>query len=328
MADTQKLNFELIDNAITFLRHPKVRGSSEESKRSFLVSKGLTSTEIDEAFRRVEQDSSFVSTPESSQIAQNQHVVTPDISSPTMIRAKSSYSVTNVILGAGFAAAALYSVKKILGPSLHRAMSSWRSSEASRGDGGVDDAVAEGRDKVMADTNLLIEAVRDQTDQLRASMEKLIQSSSLGNESVSLLREEVRNLALKLESTASQKEEDTAPLSYMQVLEMLEQGRTIPGIRDDINDKPPNPDLSPTSSRMDRMAKPWERDEPGLGVELTNSSTTPNRRDLSGQRPPNSIYESVTKTPDKHRAVVVEQSEEGGASPAWRPPPLPSTSMG
>lgn len=49
------------------------------------------------------------------------------------------------------------------------------------------------------------------------------------------------------------------PASYMEVLEMLERGETPPGIRDDIDDKPPNPDQPPPPSRMKPKPKPWEK---------------------------------------------------------------------
>ena len=51
------------------------------------------------------------------------------------------------------------------------------------------------------------------------------------------------------------------PASYMEVLEMLERGETPPGIRDDIDDKPPNPEQPPPPSRMKPPPKPWERRE-------------------------------------------------------------------
>lgn len=48
------------------------------------------------------------------------------------------------------------------------------------------------------------------------------------------------------------------PASYMEVLEMLERGETPPGIRDDINDKAPNPAAPPPPSRLAPPPKPWE----------------------------------------------------------------------
>lgn len=44
----------------------------------------------------------------------------------------------------------------------------------------------------------------------------------------------------------------------LQVLEMLEKGQTPPGIRDDINDKPPNPSQPPPAARAQPRPKPWE----------------------------------------------------------------------
>nr|AND95596.1 Peroxisomal membrane protein 14 [Chromera velia] len=43
-----------ISNAVAFLAHPSIASATPESKREFLKNKGLTETEIEEAFRRVE----------------------------------------------------------------------------------------------------------------------------------------------------------------------------------------------------------------------------------------------------------------------------------
>eukprot|EP00249_Psilotum_nudum_P019224 c27151_g2_i1 orf=420-2396(+) len=52
---------------------------------------------------------------------------------------------------------------------------------------------------------------------------------------------------------------DRAPYSssYMEVLAMLERGEKPPGIQE-VNDKPPNPDQPPSSSRLQPRLKPWE----------------------------------------------------------------------
>ncbi|CAM0958939.1 unnamed protein product [Alopecurus aequalis] len=49
----QPVREDYVQNAVKFLSHPKVRGSAVVYRRSFLQNKGLTSDEIDEAFRRV-----------------------------------------------------------------------------------------------------------------------------------------------------------------------------------------------------------------------------------------------------------------------------------
>ena len=283
-------------------------------------------------------------------------------------------------MGIGFAAAAAYSIKTIFGPSISRAAESVKVSLQARARDATDDgngvekigAAAENGvtivevetdDDVTFGSNYnnndhgnreLIEAIRDQTEQLRQSMELLIRSSNAGKESISELREELRSLNDRLDEhggvsggTMPAVTSESAPMSYMQVLEMLEQGRPIPGIRDDINDKPPNPDMSPTASRMQRRAKPWDTSYGVTGIEsndlndvddLSPLDTTgsSSRRDLSGATPPYSIYESVTKTPDKHRAIVAERAspsagaggrERQGGTPPWRPPPIPKTSL-
>ncbi|KAF5758577.1 putative peroxisomal membrane protein [Helianthus annuus] len=51
-----------VQNAVKFLSHPKVKGSPVMYRRSFLERKGLTKEEIDEAFRRVPDESPSVST--------------------------------------------------------------------------------------------------------------------------------------------------------------------------------------------------------------------------------------------------------------------------
>lgn len=44
---------------------------------------------------------------------------------------------------------------------------------------------------------------------------------------------------------------------------MLEKGQTPPGIRTDINDKPPDPSAAPPAARMKPRPKPWERGAAG-----------------------------------------------------------------
>ena len=53
---------------------------------------------------------------------------------------------------------------------------------------------------------------------------------------------------------------------------MLERGETPPGIRDDINDKPPNPEQPPPPARMKPLPKPWEK---SIEDNTNKSNTTP-----------------------------------------------------
>lgn len=68
---------------------------------------------------------------------------------------------------------------------------------------------------------------------------------------------------------------------------MLERGETPPGIRDDINDKPPNPEQAPPQSMMKPLPKPWEQrqqkqeDGNGGGDVLYGSGMAPISQDFS-----------------------------------------------
>ena len=281
------------------------------------------------------------------------------------------YSYSNILLGVGFAAAAGYSIKTIFGPSINKTIqsikNSFYSNVSSKEDGPNVDSDSRALDlgdldrqngPSTADPQELsiveIDDLEDAAcvDRIRAESD----SSRQLIEALQDLREEVRSLGQRLNRIApdgaggphtfepmtqpangissareSSRDEESAPMSYMQVLEMLEQGRPIPGIRDDINDKPPNPTVSPTASILQSRSKPWENtgnhgdNAENLKIEIENmedggsSSGTParapTRRDISGNRPSSSIYESVTKTPDTN-----------SRSP-WKPPPIPSPSL-
>jgi len=52
-ATSEPMREELVQSAVSFLKHPKVIASSDVQRRSFLENKGLTVDEIEEAFRRL-----------------------------------------------------------------------------------------------------------------------------------------------------------------------------------------------------------------------------------------------------------------------------------
>ncbi|KAL6609433.1 hypothetical protein ACP70R_039402 [Stipagrostis hirtigluma subsp. patula] len=55
---TELMREEMVQSAVSFLKHPKVVTSSDVQRRSFLENKGLTVDEINEAFRRLQGPSS------------------------------------------------------------------------------------------------------------------------------------------------------------------------------------------------------------------------------------------------------------------------------
>lgn len=62
----QPIREEQVQNAIKFLSHPRVQGSPVVHRRNFLERKGLTKEEIDEAFRRVPDQSPAVASGQTS----------------------------------------------------------------------------------------------------------------------------------------------------------------------------------------------------------------------------------------------------------------------
>ncbi|CAD6332765.1 unnamed protein product [Miscanthus lutarioriparius] len=58
LVSTELLREDLVQSAVSFLKHPKVVACSDGQRRSFLENKGLTMDEIDEAFRRLQSPSS------------------------------------------------------------------------------------------------------------------------------------------------------------------------------------------------------------------------------------------------------------------------------
>jgi len=169
-----------------------VRGSSEASKRNFLVGKGLTESEIDEAFRRVP-----VVNEQQHQQGPNQMQVSPTNEGvlPAVVPQGPKFSWTNILLGLGFTAAAAYSIKSIFGPTIQNKIRSWKTAVKSGGDDGGEDVEREA----------LASAIREQTEQMRVSLESLhrlieMQSESkVSDQALSDLMEEVQSLSRRLD---------------------------------------------------------------------------------------------------------------------------------
>ncbi|KAF8726785.1 hypothetical protein HU200_019260 [Digitaria exilis] len=58
LGSAELIREDLVQSAVSFLKHPKVVTSSDAQRRSFLENKGLTVDEIDEAFQRLQSPSS------------------------------------------------------------------------------------------------------------------------------------------------------------------------------------------------------------------------------------------------------------------------------
>lgn len=120
------------------------------------------------------------------------------------------YSWTNVLLGMGFAAAAAYSIKSIFGPSIGRAFNTFRSPDK---DGETSEEVKED------EKSELVEAVREQTELMRKSLESLqilieSQNTASSYQTMSELTEEVRHLAHRLEGASGLAGTSTPPSAH------------------------------------------------------------------------------------------------------------------
>jgi hypothetical protein len=104
---------------------------------------------------------------------------------------------------------------------------------------------------------------------------------------------------------------DQAPhsKSYMEVLQMLKDGKPIPGIRD-IDDKPPNPNQAPTDPKLKPRAKPWEKgfqqvvENPANGLAAPPAFNVTNSRGGTSSNPPASasVYSPEGQAPWWRRA--------------------------
>lgn len=108
------------------------------------------------------------------------------------------------------------------------------------------------------------------------------------------------------------------PASYKDILQMLEQGKTPPGIRNDINDKPPDPSQAPSDARLQPRPKPWERAASGAGsLSVSGGGGLPFGSGGGGAGPSAAQSSAPSPTP----------VSEAGSSGAWKPPPVPQPSL-
>ncbi|XP_035817360.1 peroxisomal membrane protein PEX14 isoform X14 [Zea mays] len=147
-APPQPVREDYVQNAVKFLSHPKVRGSPVVYRRSFLEKKGLSTEEIDEAFRRVPdpQPSTTATTSPQQQVnSQNQSVgvqayapaqpVHPANAGPVVLPTQPRFSWYQAFLAAGlllgFGASAAVFIKKLFLPRLK----SWIRNVVAEGNG-------------------------------------------------------------------------------------------------------------------------------------------------------------------------------------------------
>eukprot|EP00887_Chlorella_sp_A99_P001028 scaffold14.g1028.t1 len=196
-----QLREDVLQNAVAFLSHPKVRSSSEASKHSFLERKGLNAEEIAEAFRRVPEPAPGAATPAAATLqpapgalqATLQHIqpaATPQaavqygalppqqlaLAQPQALAPQPPVQQpvrwTQVVLGAGFLAAGAYAVQSLAWPYVRDTYDRWRGRPAPppRPAPGADEAAAQAEA-----TRAMAEAIAAQTAELRHTLDTIRQ---------------------------------------------------------------------------------------------------------------------------------------------------------
>ncbi|GAQ80946.1 hypothetical protein KFL_000670040 [Klebsormidium nitens] len=117
--------------------------------------------------------------------------------------------------------------------------------------------------------------------------------------------------------------------SYMDVLQMLKDGKPIPGIRD-IDDKPPNPNQPPTDPKLKPRAKPWEKGFQQVSEKPANGEAPPpfnitNSRSAASPAP---VYSSDGQAPWWRKAQPLSQPGVSGPPQGQDGYPPRSTASG
>ena len=106
---------------------------------------------------------------------------------------------------------------------------------------------------------------------------------------------------------------------------MLEQGKTPPGIRTDINDKPANPRQEPSDSRMRVRPKPWEMAAPASPASASSSAVGAAGAGGAAIEEIGSPYGAEASSSSSAAAPGPSGS---GSGSGWRPPPPPKSRFG
>ena len=122
-------------------------------------------------------------------------------------------------------------------------------------------------------------------------------------------------------------EDPPRPKNFLEVIELVERGEPVPGIKD-IDDRPPNPNvpLPPASEDLqERTRKPWAQ------------MKSPDDESFEGHRPwagygdgasTSGAYLSPTKyNNNNNRVIDEEEEEEEGGNSGWTPPSIPTMSV-
>lgn len=108
------------------------------------------------------------------------------------------------------------------------------------------------------------------------------------------------------------------PASYLSLLDMVESGRTPPGIRE-VDDKAPDNEAAPTAPTMRPPTKPWERGSAAGVPHYSHQAAAATRPGVV-----------LTELPGEWGGYGSPSAGGGGAGPSsgsasgWTPPPVPA----
>eukprot|EP01023_Acetabularia_acetabulum_P003147 TRINITY_DN11339_c0_g2_i3.p2 TRINITY_DN11339_c0_g2~~TRINITY_DN11339_c0_g2_i3.p2 ORF type:complete len:324 (+),score=63.84 TRINITY_DN11339_c0_g2_i3:383-1354(+) len=240
-----------VQNAINFLMHPQVRNSTEEVKRQFLVQKGLSGLEIEEAFRRLK----------------NQAMSYPS-SQPHQIAGMGSalgYRGTQIVIGVGVVAGLAYLLKQYVAP----VVSTWVEQAT-----GIQLSPKPVDTQLAGEMRRATEAIQGVAADLKTSLASIsntmhVQQEQLRTQMMAM-REEIRvsmsaspspypytTIGGLTRSSTPEQTQPRHPEQYSELVAMLNRGQTPENVRT-IDDTPPDPTIQLPPSERAKPVKPWE----------------------------------------------------------------------
>ncbi|KAK1281335.1 Peroxisomal membrane protein PEX14 [Acorus gramineus] len=351
LVNPEPLREDQVQNAVKFLSHPKVRGSPVIYRRSFLEKKGLTKDEIDEAFRRVPDPPSNVTSVEA---ATSNQAGQPKISASLQTQVPAQASPVN----------AVSMVPKPQQPKFQ--WSHFLVAIGALAASGAGTAVFFKEMKSMSNAIRKLEDTRKITLPQEKQVEPQIQyvssngpnnawGFSYDNQPESRPSSVIPGHVVKMNGTVdgdfgavrpssepvSAPAEPPHPKGFTEVMAMLQRGEKPPGIKE-INDHPPNPNQPLTNPHLAPRPKPWEvaaqypqSSSSGLQSQARNESPIPTIQENVPTLPPNGTGNGYTEPWWQRRSVKITEIEPETDQPktvtmdrpvqrTWVPPKPPT----
>lgn len=307
----QPLREDYVQNAVKFLSHPKVKGSPVVYRRSFLEKKGLTTDEIDEAFRRVPDPQPTAASP-STQTQPPAAPVQPYASSSvqpaagpiTLATAQPRFSWYRAFLAAGlllgFGASAAVFIKKLLIPRLK----SWIRKVVAEGD----------------ESNELKSKIDDETKEAVKASASAVSAIAKTNQELLASKDEEKKILATLTQALDSQAKVLKSLS-----ESLSHNRDSINItrEDRFSHYRPLEEPVPSTTRNGSVNSPWRAPQPNMyGVPNSDfGSGRPSFAPASSEPMPGSFSRSYVEQ-------TVQRGDRASGSKPWEMQQYSQTSLG